>query len=54
MGGLRDLGRSRIGDIPLVLSREGMGKPEGLLQLIYVIIELLEICLGIAEVLSLS
>ena len=54
MGGLRDLGRSRIGDIPLVLSREGMGKPEGLLQLIDVIVELLEICLGIAEVLSLS
>lgn len=51
---MRDLGRSRIGEIPLVLSRDGMGRPEGLLQLIDVIVELLEICLGIAEVLSLS
>ena len=54
MGGLRDLGRSRIGEIPLVLGREGIGIPEGLLQLIDVIVELLEICQGIAEVLSLS
>ena len=54
MGGLRDLGRSRIGEIPVVLGREGMGKPGGLLQLIDVIVELLEVCLGIAEVISLS